>query len=161
MSISQIIYNIGHNNTSPQIKVVFGEGSWPQQFIDFSKCLEKNTSVKHIFLIHKNISNEEVKILSTALIKNKTLESIKITRTAMNDVCVGYIAHLIQKNTVLKKIDISGCTISERGAIALGFSLVDNTTLRSIKIGKRYNYCLEKENLYRDESWSMWRTCVL
>jgi hypothetical protein len=161
MSISQIINNVRLNNTSPQIKVIFGEGSLSQQFIDFSKCLEKNTSVKHLFLIHKNMTNEDAKILSFALIKNKTLESIKITRTPMNDVCVGYMAHVIQKNTALKKIDISGCKISERGSIALGFALVDNTTLRRIKIGKEYHCGFVKENFDRIQPLSAWKTtCV-
>jgi len=106
------------------------------------------------------MSDEYIRALSLSLIKNKTLESIKITGPIMTDVCAGYMAMIFKNNTKIKKIDISGCAVSERGAIAIGFALMDNDTLRRVKIGRIEQRKVVKENIERNYSWSGWKSTV-
>jgi len=154
------IKNIFLNKTVKEISMVFDTDDCSNHFLAFTKSLETNTSVKSIFIVMSNITDEYMCVLSSSLIKNTTLESIKITGLNMNDVCVGYIALVIKNNNKIRNIDISDCIISERGAIAIGFVLMDNNSICCIKIGKNEQFKVVKENIERGCSWSGWKMSI-
>jgi hypothetical protein len=159
MKFSQnILKDIFFNNTNKSIKIVFNDYIMPGSFVEFTKCLRKNNSIKQLYLINSNMSNSDASALSNALVVNKSLISIKLSKTPLNDFCAGSIAQVIQKNNTLQKIDISKCVISERAAIAIGFALIDNNTLTNIKISTLQNNKKMYHNLIRTNSWSFWES---
>ena len=154
------IKNIFFNKTVKEISMIFGSDDCSNHFLTFTKSLETNTSVKSIFIVISNITDEYICALSSSLIKNTTLESIKITGLNMNDVCVGYIALVIKNNNNIRNIDISDCIISERGAITIGFALMDNNNICCVKIRKKEQFKVVNENIERKHSWSGWKTSI-
>ncbi|CAF4997229.1 unnamed protein product [Rotaria sp. Silwood1] len=70
--------------------------------------------------LKRNQMNEEARTsFLNGLSKNRTLKNVIICENTLNSQDMEYIGRFIQKNPILKQIDLHGCEIDDDGAIHL------------------------------------------
>lgn len=97
--------------------------------------LQDNTTLQMLDIRHVFIEDGEraSRALCKALMKNKALVELRIAK----NFGVGFandIAHALQVNTSLKKMDLSSTSVGDEGALKLAEALETNQTLKVLKL---------------------------
>lgn len=87
------------------------------------------------------VSQSAYKILLDACTHNKTITSLTINRSVVNDKIMRYLSKMLAKNNMIKELDISNNRITAQGIEHLADALALNKTLTRL--------CLQSNNIKR------------
>jgi len=97
-------------------------------------ALTKNQSAAHITVCGIDVSSVRLRLLTQALEKNLSCQSIDLSRKGLNDEDGVSIAGMLKKNTGLEKIETEGNSLGVKTASSIAESLATNETLRSMNL---------------------------
>ena len=79
-----------------------------------------------------HIDAESAEAISSALEKNTTLKKLNLSWCGIGDEGAVAISRALEKNTSLTKLNLSWCGIGDKGAVAISSALKKNTTLKML-----------------------------
>ncbi|XP_065896624.1 protein NLRC3-like [Dysidea avara] len=97
-----------------------------------SEVIRVNATLQKLDVSNCGISDSGIVAISKSLKYNNTLQELNMSLNEINE--IDEIVEVIEGNTVLRKLDISCCGISDSGIVAISKSLKYNNTLQELNM---------------------------
>lgn len=135
----EFLIGLKYNDSAITGLDIRGEDLSPTQFVDIFKELKHNTTVKNLILRGRgyncDLSNETISVgLSDLLRDNKTIDTLTLYFTGINDQGIKHITSALGNNSTLTYLKIWGHELNLEGELSLVKMLANNKTIEEIII---------------------------
>ena len=141
--IKQVSDSLCNNETLEQLVLYNVTDITDEDMTHLSTILATNTTLKGLYLINCNITDNGVRYICEGLTKNQTLTTLSISRNRqITSVSTSTIADLIQTTTSLTELDLCYTSLNNDDIKTICTSLTKNTTIRKLRLsGEHKEYC--------------------
>ena len=141
--IKQVSDSLFNNKTLEQLWLSNVTDITDEDIIHLSTMLSSNTTLKELYLINCNITDNGVRYICEGLTKNQTLTLLNISRNPqITSVSTSTIADLIQTTTSLTTLYLYNTSLNNDDIKTIWTSLNKNTTIRKLWLSRQHEeYC--------------------
>ena len=146
--IKQVSDSLCFNETLEQLVLYNVTGITDEDMTHLSTILATNTTLKGLYLINCNITDNGVQYICEGLTKNQTLTTLNIGRNhQITSVSTSTIADLIQTTTSLTTLCLYDTSLNNDDIKTICTSLTKNTTIRELWLSREhYEYCMKLDS---------------
>ena len=141
--IKQVSDSLFNNKTLEQLWLSNVTDITDEDITHLSTMLSSNTTLKELYLINCNITDNGVRYICEGLTKNQTLTLLNISRNPqITSVSTSTIADLIQTTTSLTTLYLYNTSLNNDDIKIICTSLNKNTTIRKLWLSRQHEeYC--------------------
>ena len=141
--IKQVSDSLFNNKTLEQLWLSNVTDITDEDITHLSTMLSSNTTLKELYLINCNITDNGVRYICEGLTKNQTLTLLNISRNRqITSVSTSTIADLIQTTTSLTTLYLYNTSLNNDDIKIICTSLNKNTTIRKLWLSRQHEeYC--------------------
>ena len=142
--IKQVSDSLFNNKTLEQLELYNITDITDENMPHLSTMLSSNTTLKVLYLINCNITDNGVRYICEGLTKNQTLTTLDIGgNRQITSVSTSTIADLIQTSTSLTRLDLYNTSLNNDDIKTICTSLNKNTTIRKLYLSRQHEwYCM-------------------
>jgi Leucine-rich repeat (LRR) protein len=82
----------------------------------FDSILKYSRVLEELDLSHNKLGDESIQLVAKNIGRNKKLTILKLSHIGISDACCADLAYMLELNSTLKSLDLSGNTIKHPGA---------------------------------------------
>ena len=141
--IKQVSDSLFNNKTLEQFVLCNVTGITDEDITHLSTMLSSNTTLKVLYLINCNITDNGVRYICEGLTKNQTFTTLSIScNPQITSVSTSTIVDLIQTTTSLTELYLNNTSLNNDDIKTICTSLNKNTTIRELWLsGQHREYC--------------------
>ena len=148
--IKQVSDSLFNNKTLKQLVLSDVTGITDEDITHLSTMLSSNTTLKGLYLIKCNITDNGVRYICEGLTKNQTLIKLDIRgNRQITSVSTSTIADLIQTTTSLTRLYLNNTSLNNDDIKTICTSLNKNTTIRELYLSRQHKECCMKLDSYQ------------
>ena len=141
--IKQVSDNLFNNKTLEQLWLWHVTGITDEDMTHLSTMIASNTTLKELWLINYNITDNGVRYICEGLPKNQTLTMLNIRHNPqITSHSTSTIADLIQITTSLTRLYLNNTSLNNNDIKTICTSLNKNTVIKELHLSKQHKeYC--------------------
>ena len=141
--IKQVSDSLYNNKTLENLWLWDVTGMTDEDITHLSTMLASNTTLKELYLLNCNITDNGIQYICDGLSKNQTLTMLNIGGNhKITSVSTSTIADLIQTTTSLTTLDLHDTSLNNDDIKTICTSLPKNTTIRELYLSSQHEqYC--------------------
>ena len=148
--IKQVSDSLFNNKTLEQLCCLNVTGITDEDITHLSTMLSSNTTLKELYLINCNITDNGVRYICEGLTKNQTLTMLNIGGNhQITSVSTSTIADLIQTTTSLTRLYLYNTSLNNDDIKTICTSLNKNTTIRELYLSRQHEEYCKKLDSYQ------------
>ena len=146
--IKQVSDSLCNNETLERLVLFNVTGITDEDMTHLSTMLATNTTLKVLYLLECNITDNGVRYICQGLTKNQTLTELNIGyNPQITSVSTSTIADLIQTTTSLTRLDLDNTSLNNDDIKTICTSLTKNTTIRKLYLSRQHKkYCMKLDS---------------
>ena len=148
--IKQVSDSLCNNETLEQLVLYSVTDITDEDMTHLSTILATNTTLKELYLINCNITDNGVRYICEGLTKNQTLTTLNIgCNRQITSVSTSTIADLIQTTTSLTRLYLYDTSLNNDDIKTICTSLTKNTTIRKLHLSRKHKEYCKKLDSYQ------------
>ena len=146
--MKQVSDSLFNNEKLEVLLLYYVTGITDEDMTHLSTMLATNTTLKELYLLNCNITDNGVRYICEGLTKNQTLTTLDIGgNRQITSVSTSTIADLIQTTTSLTEVHLDNTSLNNDDIKTICTSLTKNTTIREIYLSREhYEYCMKLDS---------------